>query len=148
MKLHIFIIVLFCRIFVIENSAIARGPAVEPVTGLSIEEYNQTFPNKKSGFNFNYDKASLNLKKKNNSRTIAATNRAPERSIESLYDKSGSEYAFLIILGVLPFIIWLGLMKTLDNIEMKYQDQKPYLVSDDEDNEKKNDQDNNFPNVS
>ena len=84
-----------------------------------------------------------NVIKKNNSRAIANTNRAPERSIESLYDKSSSEYVFLIILGILPFIIWFGIMKTIDNIEAKYQSSKPYLVKNDSD-----DDDGNFPWVS
>ncbi len=146
MKLHIFILLFFCRLFTLENQAMARGPAVEPVTGLSIEEYNETFPDETKGFNFNKtSKDQTNNTQKSISRNIANINRAPERSIESLYDKTSSEYAFLVILGILPFVIWFGIMKTIDSIEEKYRSSRPRLVRTDNDD---NDDDDNYPWVS
>lgn len=71
--------------FVMASGAFGRGPAVEPVRGLSIEEYNDVGPEKAKGFNFG------------------------EKSSE----KPWGQGVLIVLLVALPIATWFGLMKGL-----------------------------------
>ena len=72
----------------------ARSPAVEPVTGISIEEYNETKPSPSAGFDF--------------SKTEESYTKAPADTGLSL-----TSALFLLLASALPFVVWFGVMRAL-----------------------------------
>ncbi|PIP90116.1 MAG: hypothetical protein COW01_09560 [Bdellovibrionales bacterium CG12_big_fil_rev_8_21_14_0_65_38_15] len=87
--------IIFLLLFSISSSLFAsRGPAVEPVTGISIEEYNETTPQPGRGFDFN--------------QTDTFFEKAPTDTSLTM-----TTVAFLIFASSLPFIVWFGVMRAL-----------------------------------
>ena len=87
--------IIFLLLFSISTSLFAgRGPAVEPVTGISIEEYNETTPQTGRGFDFNQENSFFE--------------KAPTDTSLSM-----TTVAFLIFASALPFIVWFGVMRAL-----------------------------------
>lgn len=71
-----------------------RSPAVEPVTGISIEEYTETTPKPSSAFDF--------------------------RNSQDFYEKTPTDtqlstttVLFLLFASALPFVVWFGVMSAL-----------------------------------
>ncbi len=87
--------IIFLLLFSISTSLLAgRSPAVDPVTGISIEEYNETTPTPGRGFDFSEQ--------------------------ESAYEKvptdtslSTTSIVFLLFASALPFVVWFGVMRAL-----------------------------------
>ncbi len=87
--------IIFLLLFSISTSLFAgRGPAVEPVTGISIEEYNETTPQQGRGFDFN--------------QTDSFFEKAPTDTSLTM-----TTVAFLVFASSLPFIVWFGVMRAL-----------------------------------
>jgi hypothetical protein len=89
-------------------TAIARRPAVLPVMGLSLDEYQHTPPDKSKQQGFNFTKT--NLKK----RTIQDTNKKVENPPVSRFHtqthSEGSPALMLIFFALLPIIVWFTMM--------------------------------------
>tara|TARA_R110000868_G_scaffold16687_11_gene74218 strand:- start:2959 stop:3348 length:390 start_codon:yes stop_codon:yes gene_type:complete len=85
----------------------ARSPAVEPVTGISIEEYTETKPSPSSGFDF--------------TKTDESYAKAPSDTGLSL-----TSAIFLFLASSLPFVVWFGVMRALpDALPQQAQASKP-----------------------
>ena len=95
----------------------ARKPAVEPVTGISIQDYKEIPPSQAKGYNFQKGKPQ-NVAKKGTSPTITNTT---VKTVETKTTKqlSGADAPawpvslFLFVLIALPFGAWFGIMKSL-----------------------------------
>ena len=96
----------------------ARKPAIEPVTGISIDHYKPTNPKNDKGFDFS---------QKENQRTVAntktetvSTMAPPQKALIKKtedFDRSWAGTAVLVALLALPFFLWKSIMKGLDDSE-------------------------------
>jgi len=96
----------------------ARKPAVEPVMGLSIEEYDNVPPEKSQGFNFEQGAEQSTKQADQNQIAPAQTPVAPRSLVNQSILSSESDTPatlFYILLSLLPFVVWFGLMKNLEN---------------------------------
>ena len=103
--------VLLCLCFALATlSVFARSPAVEPVTGISIDQYQEVSPSKDPGYNWNQGNSAAS--------TSLITTRVPsQRGLiqgTSSQGKSLGTTLFLIALLTLPFISWNLAMKSLE----------------------------------
>lgn len=88
----------------------SRAPAVDPVMGISIEEYERVDPADAKPFDFS--ETDQTVEGQNNAFSSAPL--AP-RSLQLSSDQSkGPPTYFYIILSLLPFVIWYGVMKNLE----------------------------------
>lgn len=98
-------------LFIATLSTFGRAPAVEPVTGIAIDQYRETDPATDPGFNWNQGKYVQE--------TSLVTTRIPAEAalIENTKNQSKSwpTYVFLFSLLALPFILWFSIMKSLDH---------------------------------
>lgn len=97
----------------------SREPAVEPVMGLSIEEYENVPPEESQGFNFEQKDAQETQRGPSGQQQLsrpqtpaAARNLINQSNQTSTTDTPAT--LFYILLCLLPFIVWFGLMKNLD----------------------------------
>jgi len=79
-----------------------RSPAVEPVKGLSIEEYDQVPPSKARGFDFSQQKKEPITKQL---RKISSTSNPN--------NNNWSASLLVFFLFAIPFIMWFGVMRSL-----------------------------------
>lgn len=126
--------------FVSTSLTFARGPAVEPVTGISIDQYDDVPPSKATPFDFSQDseaKKAQPIKKG----TVKETN------LEALEDSKSTTNKYIVILMVclLPVAVWLGLMKGVKDLD---QEVPSNIVDLDSKREKDDDDDVNFPKAS
>lgn len=77
------------------NPLFARSPAVEPVTGISIEEYRETDPKTSKGYDFS----------KNDTPAYSEAHNDAELNATTAF--------FLIVASALPFVVWFGVMRAL-----------------------------------
>lgn len=102
---------LFVFLFSMAATAFGRAPAVEPIRGISIDEYKEVDPKADPGFNWNRDHTVVD--------TSLITTREPAQ--KALIDSTKSQkkswptYAFLASLIALPFFLWYSVMKGLEN---------------------------------
>ncbi len=97
------LLILSITAFILSSSVFGRAPAVEPVTGISIDQYQEVDPKKDPGFNWNQDKSKHIRLKNEGQRTPAA------------YDsKSSIAMTVIFILGIVsfPIALWFTLMKS------------------------------------
>ncbi len=96
----------FCLGFLFSATAFGRAPAVEPVTGISIDQYREADPKKDPGFNWHQDSSKyVRLK---------TDNRTGQRSTAS-YDSPSSvtmTAIFLLAIVAFPIALWFTLMKS------------------------------------
>ncbi|ATH06970.1 hypothetical protein BIY24_03170 [Halobacteriovorax marinus] len=133
-----FILFLFLAL-ITSSMSFARKPAVEPVSGISIEEYNDVPPSKATPFDF--------TQKKEQPSAAVKKNEVKTTTINELDDAKSSTNQIIVILMVclLPIAVWLGLMKGVKDLE----EETPNNVVDLE--SKRGDDDNddmNFPKAS
>ena len=83
--------ILLCLSF---SPLFARSPAVEPVTGISIDQYKEVEAGKDQGYDFS----------KNEPNYIKARSDA---------ELSPTTAFFLVVASALPFIVWFGVMRAL-----------------------------------
>ena len=101
----------------------ARKPAVEPVMGLSIEEYDNVPPEKAQGFNFEQDSKQSPKQVKQNQITPNQNPVAPRSLVNQSLQSADSDtpaILFYILLSLLPFVVWFGLMKSLESNEEEF----------------------------
>lgn len=70
----------------------ARSPAVDPVSGISIEEYTEVDPKTTKGFDFTNSKDSDLVKDS---------------------ELNASTAFFLLVASILPVVVWFGVMRAL-----------------------------------
>ena len=126
---------LFLFLFAFSSSLYAsRGPAVDPVTGISIEEYTETTPSAGQGFDFK--------------QTDTYFDRAPTDTSLSL-----TTIAFLFFASSLPFIVWFGVMRALPDgapVQSSTSGATPKLsvVRSDKNDSHDHDEERNWPKAS
>lgn len=81
-------------LFLLSSPLFARSPAVEPVSGISIEEYREVEPSKAAGYNFTREEPPYEQSGKNAQLTPTTA-------------------FFLIVASALPFVVWFGIMRAL-----------------------------------
>ncbi len=81
-------------LFLLSGPLFARSPAVEPVTGISIEEYREVDATTTTGYNFTREEPAYE-------HTSKDTQLTPMTAL------------FLIIASALPFVVWFGIMRAL-----------------------------------
>jgi len=92
-------------------TSFARKPAVEPVTGISIDEYKDVPPSEAQGFNWNQD--SKNTKSENVQAKVDVE-KLPEQEINITSGPDLTPAMILMFMLVLPFGIWFFLLGKLD----------------------------------
>ncbi len=134
------LILFFFLALVSSSMTFARGPAVEPVTGISIDQYDDVPPSKAVPFDFSQENRTKKLEpvKKN---TVKETN------LETLEDSQSSTNKYIVILMVclLPIAVWLGLMKGVKDLD---EEVPSNIVDLDSKRDNDDDDDMNFPKAS
>lgn len=87
--MKIIILITFSLFF---NPLFARSPAVDPVSGISIEEYREVDPKTTKGFDFRNSKDS-------------ALTKDSELNLSTAF--------FLLVASILPVVVWFGVMRAL-----------------------------------
>lgn len=100
-------------LFLLSLTSFGRSPAVEPIRGISIQEYKEIDPGADPGFNW---RQSPYVQE-----TSLVTTRTPaERTLinqTKSQRKSWPTYVFLVSLLGLPFVLWYSIMKGLEDKE-------------------------------
>lgn len=99
----------FLILFLIQNIGHARAPAVEPIRGISIDQYEITDPARDPGFNWNQSDYVQE--------TSLITTQAQMESVNSSNSKNWPTYLFVLSLLSLPFLLWYSIVKSLDASE-------------------------------
>lgn len=118
---------LILLIFLLPLSAFARKPAIEPVTGISIDDYKEVPPSQAKGYNWNEE-----------NKKVTAEAIAPKGDVTKLPSRSISEETapdlkpaiILVLLLVLPFGIWFFLNGKLDSPESEIGFQEEEEIND------------------
>ncbi len=114
-------------ILLLPFSAFARKPAVEPVTGISIDEYKEVPPSQAKGFNWNKDESKITTE------AVAPkgdTSKLPSRSISETTEPSLKPAFILVLLLILPFGIWFFMNGELDEPESEIGFQEDEEIED------------------
>ncbi|MFT6068207.1 MAG: hypothetical protein ACJAT2_002921 [Bacteriovoracaceae bacterium] len=139
-------------ILLLPLSAFARKPAVEPVTGISIDEYKEVPPSQAKGYNWNEGESKVTTE------AVAPKgdpSKLPSRTISEATEPNLKPAFILVLLLVLPFGIWFFMNGKLDDpeTEIGFQDEEiedntlafPKSKKNDDDND---DDDFNIPKAS
>lgn len=96
------------------STAFARKPAVEPVTGISIDQYDDVHPSKAKAYDFN-------LKNTKKLAPAKSAKKVKQTSLEQMKDKKSKVNQGIVILLVflLPVAVWLGLMKGIKDFDQE-----------------------------
>ncbi len=94
--------------------AFARKPAVEPVTGISIDQYDDVSPSKATPFSFGQAKTK-NLAPAKTKKEVKQT------SLKQTSESGSQTNKIIVILMVclLPIAVWLGLMKGIKDLDQE-----------------------------
>jgi hypothetical protein len=105
-------LILFLFMILVTSNVFARKPAVEPVTGLSIDQYDDVHPSKAKAYDFNN-------KKTKKLAPVKAPKKVKQTSLEQMKDKKSGINQGLVVLMVflLPVAVWLGLMKGIKDFD-------------------------------
>ncbi|WP_127718096.1 hypothetical protein [Halobacteriovorax sp. HLS] len=127
--------------FLMTNMSFARKPAVEPVTGISIDQYDDVAPEKATPYNFN--------QKKTKALTPVKTKKeVKQKTLNQMQEKTTSttnQVLVLLMVMVLPIAVWLGLMKGVKDLDHEAPNNVVDLNSKKPSND---DDDMNFPKAS
>ena len=110
-KLRILIPLATLILLVIPTLNFARKPAVEPVTGISIDHIPPADPKNADGFPF--DSKPKDLTKEQQAQA-PASNQNQRPKLETGVDGEDSSTWFLLFLVALPVAIWFVLMKNIE----------------------------------
>lgn len=101
-------------IILLPIGSFARGPAVEPVSGISIDDYKEIPPDQAKGYHFQKGKP-VSASSVTPVKTITKSKNPKTKSKEQVYDSAPAwPLSFLLVLLIgLPFGIWIGVMKSL-----------------------------------
>lgn len=123
------------------NMSFARKPAVEPVSGISIDQYDDVSPEKATPYNFNQEKTKKLV-------PIDTKKEVKQRTLNQLEEKTTSttnQILVLLMVMTLPIAVWLGLMKGVKDLDQEV----PNNVVDLNTKKPSNDDDDmNFPKAS
>lgn len=109
---------LILALFTLPLSSFARKPAVEPVTGISIDEYKEVPPSQAQGYNWNKKNTeSLKVKENTAPQVKGDVSALPEREISSTTGPNLTPAIVLFFMLILPFGIWYFLLGKLDEPE-------------------------------
>lgn len=99
-------------VFMTPTSVQGRSPAVEPVTGLSVDEYPEIEPSKAKGIEFTERSSTItNNKRETSSITEGRANR---ESTLSTSNQGGFPISLIVFVLLLPLVVWYGVMRNLD----------------------------------
>ena len=98
----------------VTSTAFGRKPAVEPVTGLSIDQYDDVHPSKAKAYDFNTNKTKKLAPAK-------GAKKVKQTSIDQMKDKKSKMNQGIVLLMVflLPVAVWLGLMKGVKDLDQE-----------------------------
>ena len=115
-KITLLALILLSNLTLVE----AREPAVEPVTGISIDDYKVIPPSQAKGYEFQKGKPSNVAQKAPVQKTTTNTTATTVTNIETKSTKQLQTDApgwptslFLFVLIALPFGAWFGIMRSL-----------------------------------
>lgn len=104
---------LLLAIVFLSSAAFGRAPAVEPIRGISIDDYREVDPKRDPGFNWNQNDVVRD--------TSLITTREPAQKAliadTESQNKNWPTYVFLASLITLPFVLWYSVMKGLEESE-------------------------------
>ena len=134
------LILFFFLTLIVSSISFARGPAVEPVTGISIDQYDDVPPSQATPFDFTQNVKSKQLK---------PVKKTPvkETDLATLEDTQSNTNKYIVIMMVclLPIAVWLGLMKGVKDLEEEIPSN---IVELDSKRNGSDDDDMNFPKAS
>jgi Sec-independent protein secretion pathway component TatC len=110
MKSTIISLIAFLFSSLLIANAYSRSPAVEPVRGISIEEYDQVPPSKAKGFDFSQAQNTNTAEVHKGTRTISSVTEQPAKPTSSNLSAS----LMVAFLFSIPFIMWFGVMRVLE----------------------------------
>lgn len=105
----LFFILLSLGSFLLSSASFGRAPAVEPVTGISIDQYREVDPKEDKGFDWHQDSSKF---------TRFKNNRTTGQRASVAYDSSASttmSVVFLVAIVAFPIALWFTLMKSFPN---------------------------------
>lgn len=102
-------------------SSQARRPAVEPVMGISVDEYKEVAPEKTKPYNFTQEPQ---VEEVSSSTSTTNTPIVTQKALENSTDNPSVTTAILVIFLSLPFAVWWAIMKKLPQIPTR---QRPQL---------------------
>jgi hypothetical protein len=112
MQRQLLILVAFLTFIFVLGRVEARRPAVEPVMGISIDEYQHVPPEKARGFDFTQKQT-----KKNNEKVLKqkVSNSHPAQLPQVNNEKDTSAWSWTLIgfLFLLPALIWFSVYRAL-----------------------------------
>lgn len=107
-------------------SSFARKPAVEPVTGISIDEYKDVPPSQAQGYDWNQGQTTKTKKVNQVAAPKGDVTKLPEQEITMTSVPDLTPAVMLMFMLLLPFGIWfflLGKLETPEN-EVGFQDEE------------------------
>ena len=129
MKIHQFLAkIFFIFLFAFPLTSMGRGPAVEPVSGISIDDFKEVPPSQAKGYRFTKGQPKQLVPQKTkpiakNPVTKIKTS-IDTRSEKQVYgpDSNWPSAIFLLVLLAMPFGLWVSIMKSLDDKEIVQPD--------------------------
>jgi hypothetical protein len=117
-------------VIAVSFSAFARNPAVEPVSGISIDHYNDVPPSEGQGFDWNNKKQQKSVKTKNTQSKLDV-DRLPQQEITDTTGADLTPAFILFFMLVLPFGIWFFLLGKLEEpeVEVGFDDEKDNMLA-------------------
>ena len=109
--IHFFTFTLFLAIA--SNQSFARKPAVEPVSGISIDQYDDVPPAKANPYDFNQGKT----KELAPAKRSKAVKKTTLDDMKSSKKSRTNQVIVLLMVFLLPVAVWLGLMKGIKDLD-------------------------------
>lgn len=107
--------VIFTLIFgLLSFQSFARKPAVEPVSGISIDQYADVPPSKAKPFDFTQGQTKK-LAPAKKGKTVKKTTMEDMRTTKSRTNK----ILVIVMVFLLPVAVWLGLMKGIKDLDIE-----------------------------
>jgi len=107
----------------------ARKPAVEPITGISIDDYKEVPPEQAKGFDWNNKNKNLRVEAGAKPAAKIDISKLPEQEITSISTPDLTPAIILMMMLSLPFGIWFFLLGKLDSPvnEKGFEEEGDYL---------------------
>ncbi|MBK24365.1 MAG: hypothetical protein CME70_10245 [Halobacteriovorax sp.] len=116
-------------IILLPLTAFARKPAVEPVTGISIDDYKEVPPEQAKGFDWNNENKNLRVEANSKPAIKVDVTKLPEQEIMTVSTPDLTPAIILMMMLALPFGIWFFLLGKLDAPvnEKGFEEEEDYL---------------------
>ncbi len=95
-------------------TVLARKPAVEPVTGISIDDYKEVPPSQAKGFDWSKNNKELKVNSDSKPAVKGDVTKLPEQEITTISTPDLSPAVILLMMLALPFGIWFFLLGKLE----------------------------------